>query len=148
MTGRRVVLNSLLLLGVAFVAIVEGAGAQRSGTWTARSSNGRTFAGTWTAVADAATGAVTGTWTLDDANGRTTARGAWSAAKARKGWNGAWRAVVAGRKGEYSGTWSAAVDLKPGAQFADLFELAVEQLVSGNWRAGGHSGTWAIRASQ
>ena len=94
------------------------------------------------------TGAVTGTWTLDDATGRTLARGAWSAAKARKGWNGAWRAAVAGSKGEYSGTWSAAVELKPDAQFADLFKLAVEKAVSGGWRAGRHSGKWTIRASQ
>src|SRR5690606_3400520 len=90
---------------------------QRSNTWSARTSTGRTFAGTWTAEADQKTGAVTGTWTLDDAKGRTVARGGWSAVKSPEGWAGEWRAIVTGRKGEYSGTWRADIKLKPNAEF-------------------------------
>ena len=57
-----------------------------------------------------------------------------------------WRAIVSGRKGEYAGTWNASVELKPTSPFADLFELAVKNIVSGNWQAGGHAGAWSIRA--
>ena len=121
--------------------------AQRlDGTWSASSQTGLTLKGTWTAAADAKTGAVTGTWTLDDAKGKTIRRGGWSAAKSVDGWSGAWRAVVTGSKGEYAGTWSASVDLKEDARFADLFELALKTIVSGSWRAGRQSGAWSIRA--
>lgn len=150
----------LLVLSVLFLVVLEGSGLQadvlqgragegrrgRPNTWSARSSAGRTFTGTWTAVADPATGTVTGTWTLDDANGKTAARGGWSAAKSAAGWTGAWRAIVTGSKTEYSGTWSAGVDHKPDARFADLFEMAVQKVVSGTWRAGRQSGAWSIRA--
>ena len=81
-----------------------------------------------------------------DASGRTAARGSWAAAKSETGWSGGWRAVVAGRSGEYSGTWSARVDLKPGAPFSALFEKALEGAVAGNWRAAGRAGTWSIQA--
>ena len=141
-------LNPVLLLCVVFFAVLEGSGVQRQNTWIAKSSTGRTVAGTWTAVADPATGAVTGTWTLDDASGKPLMRGGWSAAKSSKGWNGAWRASVSGTKTEYSGSWSASVDLKPDAPFADLFKLAMKTAVSGNWRAGRLSGAWTIRAAE
>ncbi len=106
----------------------------------------QTLAGTWTVVNDPVTGSVTGTWTLVDASGRTLAGGGWSAAKAKTGWTGAWRSIVSRTKTEYAGTWSAAVDLKPNAAFADLFEMAARTVVSGQWRAGSHSGAWSIRA--
>jgi hypothetical protein len=118
----------------------------RSGTWSAKSRAGLTLNGTWTAVADPKTGAVSGTWTLD-ARGTTVAHGGWSAAKSPKEWTGAWRANVSGSNAEHSGTWSASVGLKPNARFADLFELAVKSVVSGNWRTGRHSGGWSIRAA-
>lgn len=141
-----------LLLAVVIDAV--GVHAQESkapparceGSWSARSSTGVTLKGTWTAVADPKTGAVTGAWTLDDANGRAVTRGGWSAAKSPDGWTGAWRAVVTGSKGEYAGTWSASVDLAANAPFADLFELALKSVVSGEWRAGRQSGAWSIRA--
>lgn len=116
-------------------------------TWAARSSTGLTLGGTWTATEDVKTGAVTGTWTLVDPQGRIVRRGTWSAAKAASGWTGNWRALVEGRQGEYSGTWTASVDLKPGARFADMFAKAVETAVSGTFRAGRVSGSWTIRAS-
>ena len=146
---------ALVLLMLALGGTAEPAAqgtesvVERSGAWTARSTTGLTLAGTWTAKADAATGTVIGTWTLDDAKGKPTARGGWSAAKAEKTWTGSWRAVVDGRKVEYSGTWTAKVDLKPGDPFVDLLEMAVRQVVSGTFAAtAGQSGAWSIRASK
>jgi hypothetical protein len=101
--------------------------------------------GTWTAVPDDARGTVTGTWTLFGAQGQVVAGGGWSAAKSPKGWTGAWRAAGARGGAEYAGTWSADVTLDPSARFGDLFAAAL-QTVSGQWRAGGQSGAWSIRA--
>jgi hypothetical protein len=157
---RRVSPRSLLVLCLLFLFALEGSSLQagvghsrasdgqsaRPNTWSARSSTGRTLGGTWTATADPTTGTVTGTWTLVDARGRPVTRGGWSAAKSPRGWTGAWRAAISGSKEEYSGTWSAGVDLKPDAGFADLFKKAVQTVVSGNWRAGTQSGAWSIRA--
>jgi len=148
------VLCLLLLVGLEGsrlqAGVPHGAKGQsgRPNTWSARSSTGRTLAGTWTAVTDPATGAVTGTWTLVDANGRPITGGGWSAAKSRSGWTGAWRAAVSSSKDEYSGTWSASVDLKADAGFSDLFKVAVQAVVSGKWRAGGRFGAWSIRVSE
>lgn len=133
------------------VARQDSAGAarsSRSGTWSARTGGGLTLMGTWTAVPDSVRGTVTGTWTLVEAQGRTVADGAWSAAKSPAGWNGAWRAVVAGKDGEYSGTWTAGVRLKANAPLVDLFETAVQAIASGTWRAGRQSGAWSIRAAK
>lgn len=149
------------LVGLLFLAAIDASGAQavvrqdtadyalskRWGTWSAANSNGRTFIGTWTAVPDSS-GAVTGTWTLSDAQGKTVANGGWSAAKAPAQWIGAWRARVLGRTDEYSGTWSAGVDLKGDARISDLFEKAAQAAVSGTWRAGTQSGAWSIRTGK
>jgi hypothetical protein len=104
--------------------------------------------GTWTAVFDPTAGTVTGTWALLDPQGKTVANGGWSAAKAPAQWNGAWRAVVSGRDGEYSGTWTTPVDLKGDARLADLFEKAVQAAVNGTWSAGSQSGNWSIRTAK
>ncbi len=118
----------------------------RIGTWSA--VNGKvTFVGTWTAVPDSAHGTVTGAWTLTDAQGKTAAFGGWSAAKAASQWEGAWRANVTGRTGEYAGTWTSSVDVKATSSFGDLFEKAVQAIVSGTWSAGAESGAWSIRAA-
>jgi len=152
----------LLLLCLLFLAAIDASGAQavarqdtagnaqsrQSGTWSAASSTGLTLMGTWTAVPDSTGGAVTGTWTLFDAERRTVANGGWSAAKSPTQWTGAWRAIVSGRTGEYSGTWSAGGDLKGDAGFADLFEKAAQSVVSGTWRTGTNSGAWSIRAAK
>ena len=71
--------GGLLVLCLLVLVALEGSGLQaampgdgqraRPNTWSARSSTGRTLAGTWTAVADPATGTVTGTWTLGEAKG-------------------------------------------------------------------------------
>ena len=148
----------LFVLGGLLLAAVDVARAQaavrpdsartepskRAGSWSAATIDGPTLIGTWTAILDS-TGTVTGTWALVDAQGNTRADGGWSAAKSPGGWTGAWRAVVSGREGEYSGTWSAAVGGKPDTRLADLFEKAVQTVVSGNWRVGGRSGAWSIR---
>lgn len=150
----------LLVLCLLFLVALERSGLQagvlesradesqigRQKTWSARSSTGRTLAGTWTVVVDPKTGTVTGSWTLVDEKGKTLMRGGWSAAKSPAGWTGAWRASLAGSKTEYSGTWSASVDLEPHARFAELFEMAAQKVVSGNWRAGRQAGAWSIRA--
>ena len=117
---------------------------QREGSWSAATGTGLTLMGTWTASLDPS-GTVTGTWALADAQGTTRAEGGWSAAKSPDGWTGAWRAMVSGREGEYLGTWTAALDGKPDARLGDLFENAVQAIVSGNWRVGGRSGAWSIR---
>ena len=144
---------------VLFLAAIDDPGAQaatprtgavdsqlaRSGTWSATRSRGPALVGTWTALPDSTGGAVTGTWTLVDAEGRTVAQGGWSASKSAARWDGAWRAVIAGREGEFSGTWTATLAGGRG-RFADLFEKAAETVVSGTWRAGGGSGAWSIRA--
>ena len=154
--------NRFCLLGLLFLAVSDVSGAQaagrqdtagnarsnRSGTWSARTSSGPTLMGTWTAVPGPTAGTVTGTWALVDAQGKTVAEGAWSAAKSPAQWTGAWRAVISGRDGEYSGTWTAGVDLKGDAQFGDLFEKAAQTVVSGTWRAGAQSGAWSIRTSK
>jgi hypothetical protein len=116
----------------------------RIGSWSAATASGQTFMGTWTAVLDTA-GTVTGTWELEDAERRTVAEGAWSAAKSPDSWTGAWRAVISGRDGEYLGTWTATVGGKPGAPLADLFQNALQAIVSGGWRVGRLSGAWSIR---
>ena len=126
----------------------RSARSSRSGTWSARSSTNLTLMGTWTAVLNPTSGTVTGTWELLNAQGGQVANGAWSAAKSATQWNGAWRAVVAGRDGEFSGTWTAAVDLEVQGSFDDLFEKAVATIVSGNWRVGSQSGAWSIRAAK
>jgi hypothetical protein len=36
--------------------------------------------------------------------------------------------------------------VKPNSRFGDLFALALQNVVSGNWRAGTNSGSWSIRA--
>jgi hypothetical protein len=149
------------LLCLLFLAAADLSGAQavarrdaaatppssRSGTWSATSSTGATLMGTWTAVPGATGRALTGTWTLFDAGGRTVAGGGWSATKAPARWAGAWRAAITGRAGGYAGTWSARLPHDKAAQFADLLDSAARAVVSGEWRAGRHSGAWSIRTA-
>src|SRR5215471_15743622 len=87
-------------------------GAQMHGAWSASTNTGLNFAGTWTAEAHQESGGVTGTWTLAGPGGKVLASGVWSASKAPKAWNGAWRAMISGG-GEYSGIWTATTALAP-----------------------------------
>jgi hypothetical protein len=102
--------------------------------------------GTWTVGPGPTSGTVIGTWTLIDAQGRTVTGGGWSASKSPTGWSGAWRAVIAGDKADHVGTWRAGTHFKADAQFANLFEKALQAVVSGSWRYGRYSGEWSIRA--
>lgn len=140
--------KAFFLLCLLLLTAIDGSSAQspQPNTWSARSSTGVMLGGTWTAVPDTKNGTVTGTWTLVDAEGRTVTSGGWSASKSSSGWTGAWRAVIWDSKPEYLGTWSSSVELKKRAGFADLFEKAVQSVVSGRWRYGGYSGSWSIRA--
>ena len=115
-------------------------------TWSARTSTGRTFDGTWTIEPGSSADKASGTWTLSDGAATTTLRGTWSAQKFTTGWSGAWRAAVEGKPGELAGSWTA--DLPPArdARFTELFEAAARDAVRGVWNAGGNSGSWSIRA--
>jgi hypothetical protein len=138
-----------LLLAVTLDASTSQApsalGQRRANTWAARSSSGLMLGGTWTITEHLKTGGVTGAWALLDAQGRTVMIGGWSAAKTANGWTGSWRAAASGKPGEYTGTWTAKVDLKPAGGFAELFAKAAEAAVSGIWRAGPQSGAWTIQ---
>jgi hypothetical protein len=134
------------------LAIVAGFGslafgAELHGAWSASAGAGRNLAGTWTAEAHSESGGVTGAWTLRDATGQVLIEGGWSASKSPQAWSGAWRATVAGRTGEYSGTWEARTSLAPKAALADMLESALRAVVSGTWKTGGDAGSWSVRAS-
>jgi len=120
-------------------------GAELKGTWSATTQSG-SLAGRWTAQADPS-GGVTGTWMLQDATGRVLMQGGWAASKSAQAWDGAWRATVSGRAGEYSGTWTSATSLSPQARLAEMLESALRAVVSGTWKSGPRSGSWSIRAS-
>ena len=120
-------------------------GADLKGTWSATTQSGN-LAGSWTAQADPSGGA-TGTWMLQDATGRVLMQGGWSAIKSAQSWDGAWRATVSGRLGEYSGTWTSTSALSPQAHLAEMLESALRAVVSGTWKSGQRSGSWSIRTS-
>ena len=114
-------------------------------TWTARSADGRAFNGTWNVAPDSTQRSASGGWTLSDAAGATVMRGGWSADKHETGWNGVWRAMIEGGKGEYSGSWSAEFPHARNATFADLFAAAAKEAMRGLWTGGSASGSWSIR---
>ena len=120
-------------------------GADLKGTWSATAQSGY-LGGSWTAQPDPSGGAA-GAWMLQDATGKILMQGGWSASKSAQSWDGAWRATVSGRAGEYSGTWTSATSLSPPAHFAELLESALRAVVTGTWKAGPRSGSWSIRAS-
>jgi len=122
------------ILAMLAASSVLASGAELRGSWSASSTNGRSFGGTWTAEAHKESGGVTGTWTLREAAGKILMSGSWSASKSPQAWNGAWRAIVAGGGGEYSGTWTAETALASKSLLADLFESAVRAAVTGTWK--------------
>jgi hypothetical protein len=113
-------------------------------TWSAVTSTGRTFSGSFTAEADPTTGNVSGSWSLRDNTGKNVMGGVWSANKVDKGWSGSWRAAVSGQNAEFSGTWSTNHRFPASARFADLFEAAVKEVIGGDWRSGAYSGSWSF----
>jgi hypothetical protein len=116
------------------------------GTWAATVGSGHTaFAGTWNASAGAAPDTVTGTWSLLDPNGAELASGTWAAGKDGKVWKGTWQARRPSGQ-VYDGTWRSQVELPGTAPIPRLFEAALANAVSGNWRMGNLAGAWTIRA--
>jgi len=84
---------------------------------------------------------------LQEPSGKILMQGGWSASKAAQSWDGAWRATVSGRTGEYSGTWTSTTSLSPQARMAEMLESALRAVVSGTWKSGPRSGAWSIRTS-
>lgn len=114
-------------------------------TWSARSSDGQVFQGTWTLAPSSNRREASGGWTLIDASGATLMRGSWLAEKHETGWNGVWRATVEGRPGERSGSWSAELPHVRDAAFADLFAAAAKETLRGLWTGSAASGSWSMR---
>lgn len=124
---------------------ILASGAELKGTWSATTQTGY-LAGRWTAQPEQS-GGVAGTWMLQDASGKILMQGGWAASKSAQSWDGAWRATVSGRAGEYSGSWASTASLSPQASLADMLESALRAVVSGTWKSGPRSGSWSIRAS-
>ena len=116
-----------------------------SSTWAARTGDGKTLNGTWTIAPNSSHNAASGGWTLRDGSGAPVMRGTWTAEKHATGWNGVWRAVVEGRQGEHTGSWSAEFSHMRNARFAELFEAAAKEAVRGLWTGSKDSGSWVIR---
>jgi hypothetical protein len=117
-------------------------------TWSARTSNGRDFEGTWSVEADASNDKVAGTWTLYDGTGKLILHGTWSAQKFSTGWSGIWHANAENPQGDYGGSWTADFPHRREARFGEIFEAAVRNAIRGIWNAGDLSGSWQIRAAQ
>jgi len=126
----------------------EGFKREQGSTWTARSSDGRTFEGSWTVEPGASVDKASGTWTLRDGSGTVAVRGTWSAQKFSTGWSGTWRASVEGQKTEHSGSWTADFPQAREPRFTELFEAAAREAIRGVWSSGTNSGSWSIRAGK
>jgi hypothetical protein len=119
-----------------------------SSTWSARSSDGRTFNGTWSVAPNSTDKSASGGWTLSDGSATTVMRGTWTADKHSTGWNGVWRASVEGREREFRGSWSAEFLHVSNPPFAALFDAAAKEAIRGLWTGGSESGSWSIRAAK
>lgn len=117
-------------------------------TWSARTSDGRTFNGAWSIAPNSTDKSASGGWTLSDGSGTTVMRGTWTADKHSTGWNGVWRASVEGREREFRGSWSAEFLHASNAPFAALFDAAAKEVIRGLWTGGSESGSWSIRAAK
>lgn len=133
------------VLAIFAASAIVASGADLKGTWSATAPTGY-LGGSWTAQADQS-GSVTGTWMLQEATGKVLMQGGWSASKSAQSWDGAWRATVSGRTGEFSGTWTSTTSLSPKSRFSEMLESALRAVVNGTWKSGGRSGSWSIRAS-
>jgi hypothetical protein len=131
------------VLAIFAATALLASGADLKGTWSATAQSGY-LSGSWTAQPDPSGGA-TGAWMLQDATGKVLMQGGWSASKSPQSWDGAWRATVSGRSGEYSGTWTSTTSLSPQAHLAEMLESALRAVVSGTWKSGPRSGSWSIR---
>ena len=114
-------------------------------SWSARTSDGRTFNGKWSVAPGSTEKSASGGWTLSDGSGTMVMRGAWAADKHATGWNGVWRASVDGREQQFSGSWSAEFPYVRNAPFTALFAAAAKEAIRGLWTGGSESGSWSIR---
>jgi len=119
-----------------------------SSTWAARTSDGKTFNGTWSVAVDSSSKSANGGWTLSGPDGTTIMRGTWSADKHATGWNGVWRAAVEGRQGEFGGSWSSELSHVRNPRFGELFEAAAKEVVRGLWTGANDSGSWSIKTAK
>lgn len=134
---------------IVFASFLPARGADQpdwQGTWSAVIGTGGTvFAGTWNASPGASPDTVGGAWSLRDQNGAELATGTWAAGKAGKFWKGTWQARRPSGQ-VYDGTWRARAAMSGGSPFTALFQAAIAQAVSGNWRMANLGGAWTIRA--
>jgi hypothetical protein len=121
--------------------------SQRS-TWSARTTAGRIFEGSWTVAPAASADKASGTWTLGEGLDKTLLRGTWSAQKFSTGWSGTWRATFEGQKREFTGSWTADFPQARETSIGELFATAARDAIRGIWSADGDSGSWSLRASQ
>lgn len=122
--------------------------ADHVSTWSATTSNGRRFEGTWSVDPDASGDKAAGTWTLYDGAGTLILRGTWSAEKFSTGWNGNWHASAENRQGDYRGSWTTDLPRGHEGRLGELFEAAAHDAIRGIWSSADLSGSWLIRAAQ
>jgi hypothetical protein len=121
--------------------------SQRS-TWSARTTAGRIFEGSWTVAPAASADKASGTWTLGEGLDKTLLRGTWSAQKFSTGWSGTWRATVEGQKREVTGSWTADFPQARETSIGELFSTVARDAIRGIWSADGDSGSWSLRAAK
>jgi len=122
--------------------------AEHVSTWSARTSNGRGFEGTWSVEVAASSDKVAGTWTLYDGAGKLIVHGTWSAQKFSTGWSGVWHASAENRQGDHGGSWTTDFPHRRDAPFGEIFEAAAHDAIRGIWNGGDLFGSWLIRAAQ
>jgi Bacterial SH3 domain len=121
--------------------------SQRS-SWSALSTTGRTFEGSWTVEPASSADKASGTWTLGEGLDKTVLRGTWSAQKFSTGWSGTWRATVEGQKREFTGSWTADFPQAREPSIGQLFSTMARDAIRGIWSAENDSGSWAIRTAK
>jgi hypothetical protein len=121
--------------------------SQRS-TWSARTTAGRTFEGSWTVEPASAADKASGTWTLGEDIDKIVVRGTWSAQKFSTGWSGTWRATLEGQKREFTGSWTADFPQARETAIVELFLTAARDAIRGVWSGDGDSGSWSLRAAK
>jgi Bacterial SH3 domain len=120
---------------------------QRS-TWSARTTGGHTFEGSWTVEPASSADKASGTWTLGEGLDKIVVRGTWSAQKFSTGWSGTWKATLEGQKREFTGSWTADFPQARETSIGELFATAARDAMRGIWSADGDSGSWFLRAAK
>jgi hypothetical protein len=120
------------------------------GSWSA-TAGAQTFAGTWSGqLLPGRDDAGQGSWTVVAA-GRVVVEGTWAAAKSPRLWQGRWSArIITGPSSSrvISGSWKRTVAASATGSFSDMLKQAIEQDITGSWRAATLAGAWRISASR